>query len=50
MVDAEEASVTDDGGGVEEAALAVRVDEPDYHGYALGMLDDLVKAGAVLGD
>ena len=50
VVDAEEASVPDDGGGVEEAALAVRVDEADNHCYALGMLDDLVEAGAVLGD
>ena len=50
VVDAEEASVTDDGGGVEEAALVVRVNEPDDNGYALGMVDDLVEAGAVLGD
>ena len=41
VVDAEEASVPDDGGGVEEVALVVRVDEADDHGYALGMLDDL---------
>ena len=50
MVDAEEASVLDDGGGVEEAAPVVGVDEADHHSYVLGMVDDLVEAGAVLGD
>ena len=50
VVDAEEASVPDDGSGIEEAALIVRVDEADDHSYVLGMLDDPVEAGAVLGD
>ena len=50
VIDAEEASVPDDGGGVEEVAPVVRVDEPYDNGNAIGMLDDLVEAGAVLGD
>ena len=50
VVDAEEASVPDDGCGVEEAAPVVRVNEPDDDRYALRVVDDLIEASAVLGD